>query len=470
MKGGDSEAEVQTSLQRLGQLTASLSLADQSESVRQKTKAHLLDTLGFILLAREHPNVARARSFVHLLDNATFSPQGTAFLGGVAADALALDDFDEATRIHPGAVVVPALLAAGLEGGKGERLLQGVFSGYEVACRLGDLLETGQAHLRGFHPSAIVGSLAAAAAVARFQGLEAAAIADCIGLAASLTSGLFELDPAGAIKGFQVGLAARNGLLAVLAHRAGYQPSATILDGPRGLLQAFGPRQAPPSGTLDSDTAEKVFSSLPCLQRISFKPYTHFTDLHPLTAILLDLLETHTIAPQDIESIHIRLPVPASKTLNHAFPPLSLRSARRCPRFAVATLICHGPSPKGDPLIAQFQQKAVEDSRTIELAERISWQADLAADSDPQVMLEVHLRSGELLATEGSSYPGDGRREETRWNLPQVTARFLQISSQLLGGTGEANRWLKEIAELERLEDVSSLAESVSRQMTGGGK
>ncbi len=66
----------------------------------------------------------------------------------------------------------------------------------EVACRLGDLLEAGQAHLRGFHPSAIVGSLAAAAAVARFQGLEAAAIADCVGLAASLTAGLFELDPA----------------------------------------------------------------------------------------------------------------------------------------------------------------------------------------------------------------------------------------------------------------------------------
>ena len=470
MKGGDSEAEVQTSLQRLGQLTASLSLADQSESVRQKTKAHLLDTLGLILLAREHPHVARARSFLHLLDNATFNPRSTAFLGGVAADALALDDFDEATRIHPGAVVVPALLAAGLEGGTGERLLQGVFSGYEVACRLGDLLETSQVHLRGFHPSAIVGSLAAAAAVARFQGLKAAAIADCVGLAASLTAGLFELDPAGEIKGFQVGMAARNGLRAVLAYRAGYQPSAAILDGSQGVLQAFGSRQTPPSGTLDSDTAEKIFSSLPCLQRISFKPYTHFTDLHPLTAILLDLLETHPIAPPEIERIQIRLPVQASKKLNQVFPPLSLKSARRCPRFAVATLICHGPSQKGDPLIAQFQQKAVKDSRTIELAERISWQTDLATDGDPQVMLEVHLRSGELLATEGSSYPGDGRREESRWNLPQVTTRFLQIGSQSLGGTGEANRWVKEIAELEKLEDVSSLAKSVSRQMTGAGK
>ena len=463
MKG---EAEVQTFLQSLGQLTASLSLADQSESVRQKTEAHLLDTLGFIFLAREHPNVARARSFVHLLDSATSSPQGMAFLGGVAADALALDDFDETTRIHPGAVVVPALLGAGLEGGRGDRLLQGVFSGYEVACRLGDLLGADRAHLRGFHPSAIVGSLAAAAAVARFQGLEAAAIADCMGLAASLTSGLFELDPAGTIKGFQVGLAARNGWLAVLAHRAGYQPSAAILDGPQGMLQAFGPRQTPPSGTLDSDIAEKVFSSYPCLQRISFKPYTHFTDLHPLTAVLLDLLETHPVAPEDIENIHIRLPVPAAQKLNHVFPPLSLKSARRCPRFAVATLICHGPFRKRDPLIAQFQQKAVEDARTIELAGRISWQADLAADGDPQVMLEVHLRSGELLATQGSGYPGDGRREETRWNLSQVTARFLQINSLSLGA-GEAERWVNKIAELERLEDVSSLAESVSRQMTG---
>ena len=72
-----------------------------------------------------------------------------------------------ASSLHPAVVTIPAALAtAELQGSTGEELLTAIVAGYEVACRLGRALDPQQAYAKGFHPTAVVGPFAAAAATA----------------------------------------------------------------------------------------------------------------------------------------------------------------------------------------------------------------------------------------------------------------------------------------------------------------
>ena len=87
---------------------------------------------------------------------------GAAWCNGVLANVLDYDDGHRLTKGHPGAVVIPAALAAAqLADATAEELLVAVVVGYEIAIRAGVAL-----HARddGYHASGAWGGLGAAAA------------------------------------------------------------------------------------------------------------------------------------------------------------------------------------------------------------------------------------------------------------------------------------------------------------------
>src|SRR5262249_57344121 len=86
-----------------------------------------------------------------------------AFVNGTAAHGEDFDDTFEGGPVHAGAVVVPAVLAAAeQEGLDGASALLGVAVGVETICRL-SLVVPKAVHKAGFHPTAVLGPLAAAA-------------------------------------------------------------------------------------------------------------------------------------------------------------------------------------------------------------------------------------------------------------------------------------------------------------------
>ena len=116
-----------------------------------------------------------------LLDGRRVGAVGAAWCNGVLANVLDYDDGHRLTKGHPGAVVIPAALAAAqLADATAEELLVAVVVGYEIAIRAGVAL-----HARddGYHASGAWGGLGAAAAASRLLGLDAAAIHNAIGLA-----------------------------------------------------------------------------------------------------------------------------------------------------------------------------------------------------------------------------------------------------------------------------------------------
>ena len=104
-----------------------------------------------------------------LLDGRRLGAVGAAWCNGVLANVLDYDDGHRLTKGHPGAVVIPAALAAAqLADATAEELLLAVVVGYEIAIRAGVAL-----HARddGYHASGAWGGLGAAAAAARLLGL-----------------------------------------------------------------------------------------------------------------------------------------------------------------------------------------------------------------------------------------------------------------------------------------------------------
>src|SRR5918999_2445006 len=139
----------------------------------------ILDCVGVMIAGADEPApriVGRMVPTSTSNDAALAIPSGrklsapdAALVNGVAAHVLDYDDV--ALAGHPSAVLVPAVLA---EGGtldaSGAEAIAAYVAGYEVWALIEEL-EPGQLHDRGFHPTAMLGALAAAAACARLHRL-----------------------------------------------------------------------------------------------------------------------------------------------------------------------------------------------------------------------------------------------------------------------------------------------------------
>jgi 2-methylcitrate dehydratase PrpD len=133
----------------------------------------VLDVAGLCVAARKQDYVLATKTALDLGGACTafghaggWSGFDAALLNGTAAHGEDYDDTFEGGPVHSGAVLVPALIAAcEREGLGGEALLRGLVLGSELLCRL-SLVTPKAIHKAGFHPTAVIGAIAAAGAVA----------------------------------------------------------------------------------------------------------------------------------------------------------------------------------------------------------------------------------------------------------------------------------------------------------------
>lgn len=227
--------------------------SDLPHSVRAKVPLHLLD---FIAVAAAGSGVADSSSAVraglNALDSSTGpcsviceprlrGPEQAALLNGIWAHSLDFDDTTIVAALHPGAVVIPAVLAMAEAAGKeGPEVLSAIAVGYEVMCRVGAAMGTAP-YDRGFHPTAIAGAFGATAAVGNLLGLDPTTLESALGLAGSTASGSMQyLEDGSHNKRLHPGLAARNAVLAASLASHGVVGAKHSLEGRRGAFSAYG--------------------------------------------------------------------------------------------------------------------------------------------------------------------------------------------------------------------------------------
>ena len=98
-----------------------------------------------------------------------------ALVNGTAAHALDFDDNFDPAKAHASAVLVPAILAlAEQEGASGRACLDAYIAGLQILGRVGQGVNPAHRN-RGWHATATVGAIGAAAACARLLRLDARA-------------------------------------------------------------------------------------------------------------------------------------------------------------------------------------------------------------------------------------------------------------------------------------------------------
>lgn len=294
---------------------ADLSLDDVPDDTVDTAKRHILDSLGCCLGAVDSPPASRLRALYGSLGDpsgeggpgaATVVGTGTRTTVEYAALCNAAmvryldfnDTYISAGRACHPSDHVPALLAvAEAEGATGAELLEAVVVAYELEC-LG--LDTGAAWERGFD-YVIWGGYSGAAATGRLMGLDREAMLDAIGIAttANLALSIARKGEVSMWKGVAHPYVSHNAVQAASMARAGLTGPEAAFEGPGGFEQvvADGPLEVERWGGRDGAPFR--------LADVHLKPYPCGYYLQPIVASVLSLVETHGVAPDDVEAVEV---------------------------------------------------------------------------------------------------------------------------------------------------------------------
>jgi 2-methylcitrate dehydratase PrpD len=105
-----------------------------------------------------------------------------------------MDDGHRFAASHPGAVVIPAAMAAAeLAGASTKKLITGIVVGYEIMIRIGRAIVPSSLN-RGFHITGITGVYGAATACAKIMNLNQEETVGALGMAGLQASGLIQVN------------------------------------------------------------------------------------------------------------------------------------------------------------------------------------------------------------------------------------------------------------------------------------
>jgi 2-methylcitrate dehydratase PrpD len=337
----------------------------------------ILDTVGLTVAALETDYGQSARKAFSDPGNATVwglpegrAPEAAAAINGTCGHGEDYDNTFEGCPVHSGVVIVPALLSAAERYGLAAAdVARGIVVGIEVMCRLG-LVADKAVHKAGFHPTAVLGAMSAAAGVSAALGLDRIAIRNALGVAGSMASGIIEyLADGTSTKRLHAGWAAQSGMRAAALGAAGFTGPATVFEGAHGFFHGFSSPHATDFSPLIDDLGTRWESS-----RLAFKPFACGTMTQPFVDCAIDLAR-RGIRPEDVASITCEV---GEGTVHRLWAPLALKQTPPTPyaaKFSGPYCLAAG-WVFGDAGLAQFTEASVRDPRVLALAGKVSFQID----------------------------------------------------------------------------------------------
>lgn len=300
---------------QLVQFVTATRFGDIPVPIVEKTKRHILDTLGAGIAGAMSDEAAKLARVFDVAETGgscplwatgrTSGPRNAALANGMAAHTFELDDTGGCD--HSGAVVIPAAMAALALCDKpvsGQDFITATVLGYDIARRALEACGAYEAHNgTGWHSTSTCGTFGAAAAAGFLLGLDTDAMQSALGLAASSSSGLWAFIHDGAqSKRLHPGLAAEGGLLAALLAREGFKGPHLIFDEVwGGFTNTFAPlTQQPEAWTHELRVNWKM-------GRVSIKPYASCRGTHAAIDSLDSLIRQNNLVADDIAYIDVRL-------------------------------------------------------------------------------------------------------------------------------------------------------------------
>ncbi|WP_167784596.1 MmgE/PrpD family protein [Ramlibacter rhizophilus] len=423
----------------LGEFVAGMSARDVPGAAVDAIRGGMADTVGVAFASVGEPVLDHAASL------ATVGPRGqarvwtmpgfasaadAAFLNAVAGHALDFDD--TGLDGHPSVVLAPVVLAeAERLGADWNAAVRAYAAGYETWAELSGR-DADKHHGKGWHPTAVFGVVASAAASACLRGLDALHAAHALGIAASMAGGLVA-NFGSMTKPLQVGLAARNGIVAAQLAERGLTASSDALESPRGLLAALSP-----AGQVRRDGPATAGAPWQLLQQgLNIKRYPACYATHRIIDAALSLRDRLGGAPHEIESVTAHLGHLQAAMLRSSRPTTGL-DAKFSAEYTIACALLRGHVDLPD-----LEDDAVNEPAVQALLRRVEVVTVSEADPEeplfsPEDRLRVRLTNGrELEAEPVRRALGHASRPITREALRE---KFMACARRSLA-EGEVKAW-----------------------------
>jgi 2-methylcitrate dehydratase PrpD len=431
-----------------------------------RAKRALLDTIGVTLAGHQEEAGRIMTQWVReaggsqeamVLGTAFYtSPALAALANGTLGHALDFDDVTAHLRGHPSIPITPAVLALGeAVGASGTDVLTAFILGVELEAKIGKAMTSAHPR-RGWHPTATIGTLGAAAAAAKILELNSLQTQMALGIAASKAAGLRQ-NFGTMTKPLHAGEAARSGVEAAQLAQRGFTADAHILESRFGFFHTF-----VGAGEFDVDVVLQDFGAPYEIVSpgIGVKPYPSCRQTHRAIDAMLDLVHTHHLQPDDVSEIVCEVSARMQDFLIHHRPQSGLEG-KFSMEYCMAAALLHGQMG-----LQQFSDTSVRDPRAQSLLQlvRLEHPDQHAADWDTPIpdVIKVTLHDGRQFHQQVDIPKGDPALPLS-WG--ELEAKFRDCAVAVLT-PAQIQEAVQHIAHLEELDTLQPLMASLAG--TGG--
>ena len=302
---------------------------------------------------------------------ARVSSANAALAIGTAIHAFDFDDHHR-SKIHPGAAVLPAVLALGeARQISGQTALAALAAGYETMARVSLAANPSSSRMRGWHLTGTCGTFGAAAAASVILGLDGPTTASALGLAGTQSAGLWAFNADGAMsKRLHPGRSAQSGIFAALLAQKGFQ-------GPRHILETEdGGFLAATSDDVRLHEIDKDLGRIWRTEGVCFKPYACCGSNHSSIDAALELMTEHVFSAQDVRRVIVGISRVVERQTGFIYRPTTVLNAQMSLRFNVAVALVDRQA-----LIDQFTEARMKDPVVCDLASRVEVEVDPEMDA-----------------------------------------------------------------------------------------
>ena len=432
------------------------------EPVVESTKLRVLDIVGCMLGAADHPDVigakgAAAQAFPGVQTRSVPFEDGTsiagaAFVNGAAALVLEFDDSHLESALHSSSPVIAAALPiAHVHGCPGRRFITAVAIGNEIACRLG-LVAPGKFHQNGFHPTGIFGTFGAIHAAARCLSFDASMTIDATGIGGSLASAsMASCEDGSAAKSLHAGFSALAAVNAAFCAKNGVSGPNGVFDGRFGFFKAHVQDKSYPF--VFARATDRLGDNWEAL-KIAPKAYPCGHYIQPLIDAALALRHRHEIKPEQIISISCWMPayvVPlVAEPAAEKRRPNTPFHARFSLQHSMAEAMSRGTLDK-----KSFDTLNLTDPRLNGLADKVHVFVDPRMTDRSQLggRVEIELSNGRKVEFTVDHMRGMPQNPMT---ADDIVRKFQSNVGDLLTDT-KRGRIIDVIMSLDRINDVQTL-------------
>jgi len=384
-----------------------------------------------------------------------------AFANGIAIHA---DDYDDTQlavakdRVyglltHPTAPALPPVLALGEIGNRsGLDVLAAYQVAVEAETKICEAINP-RHYDHGFHSTATIGAIAAAAGASRMMGLNLEQTRRALGIGASQAAGLRE-NFGTMTKPFHPGRSCESGIVAAEFAKLGWTATPVVLEAGRGFFKAAGGGYDP--AAIEGKLGNPWTFTFP---GVSIKPHPSGSLTHPGMGLMLDLIRKHDIRREQVVKVKVGTNRHMPNALIHHRPQNELQ-AKFSMEFCMAILLLQRKAG-----LAEFTDQVVNRPGVRKMIEKVDFgvhpEAEAAGYEKMTTIIDMELADGRKIG--GRADFGKGSPANPMSDA-ELASKFQECAAWGKLPKSSADKVVDMVFNLEKLKSIRELMRLLAKK------